>query len=163
MNSSGFRIKIILLAWLAVIGFDFFLHGGILARFYSESNGFLLPSEEAFRLIPLGYVSFLLFVVLLGWLMPRFGIEGWQPGLYFGLKAGVLMGGSLALGLISITTVSVTFIIAWSSGQIIEFGIAGAVLGSGLAAVGLRPLGIKVAVFFVIMFGLGVIIQNVIT
>lgn len=161
MNPFGYLIKIVLLALLAVIGFDFFLHGGVLARFYSEPSSFLLPQEEAFRLIPLGYVAFLLLFVLLIWLMPKLGIVGWRPGLVFGLKVGMLAGGASALGLISISTVSPILIIAWSLGQAVELGIAGMVLGSGLAVTRLRPLLVKVTVFFIIMFVLGVVLQSI--
>ena len=137
------------------------MHGGVLARFYSEPSNFLLPQEEAFRLIPLGYVAYLLLVVLLVWLMTRLGIAGWRPGLLFGLKVGVLTGGASALGLISISTVSPILIIAWSLGQVVELGIAGMVLGSGLAVIRLRSLLFKVTVFFIIMFALGVFLQNI--
>ena len=45
--------KIGLLALLAVIGFDLFLHAGILASWYSRPSTFLRPPEETFKLIPL--------------------------------------------------------------------------------------------------------------
>jgi len=157
----GYLIKIVLLTLLAVIGFDFFLHGGVLARFYSEPSSFLLTQEEAFRLIPLGYVTLLLLVVLLIWLMLRLGVVGWRPGLVFGLKIGILIGGASALGLISISTVSPILMVAWSLGQVIELGIAGMVLGSGLAVTRLRTLSVKVTVFFIVMFGLGVVLQSI--
>ncbi len=161
MKPLGYKIKIALLAWLAIIGFDFFLHGGVLARFYTRSSDFLLSPEEAFRLIPLGYLALLLFVILLFWLMTRIGIEEWKSGLVFGLKVGILTGGASALGLISISTVSLTLVIAWSLGQVIELGISGIVLGSGLAATRLRTLMVKVIVFFIITFVLGVAIQSI--
>ena len=63
VKHTGHLVKIGLLAWLAVIGFDLFLHAGVLAGIYSEPSPFLLPPEEAFRLIPLGYLSFLMLIV----------------------------------------------------------------------------------------------------
>ena len=161
MKPLGYKIKIVLLAWLAIIGFDFFLHGGVLARFYSGSSSFLLSPEEAFRLIPLGYTALLLFIVLLIWLMPKLSITGWKPGLIFGLKVGVILSSASALGLISISTISITLITAWSLGQVIELGIAGIVLGSGLAVTRLRPLVVKVTAFFIIMFILGIVLQSI--
>ena len=161
MKPLGYKIKIVLLAWLAIIGFDFLLHGSVLARFYSESSSFLLSPEEAFRLIPLGYLALLLFVILLIWIMTRLSIEGWKSGLLFGLKVGLLTGVAFGLGLVSITTVSLILITAWSLGQVIELGVAGIVLGSGLAATRLRPLVVEVTIFFFIMFILGVAIQSI--
>jgi len=163
MKPSGHKIKIVLLAWLAIIGFDFFLHGGVLAGVYSESSTFLLTPEEAFRLIPLGYLALLLFIILLIWIMPRLNITGWKSGLVLGLKIGLLLAGASALGLISISTISLNLITVWSLGQVFEFCIAGTVLGSGLVATRLRPLLVKVIVFFVITFVLGVVIQNIVS
>lgn len=51
---------ITLLSWLSMLGFDFFLNAGLLARLYLEPSPFLLPPAEAFRRIPIGYLSFLL-------------------------------------------------------------------------------------------------------
>jgi len=154
-------VKISLLAMLATVGFDLFLHSGVLAGLYSSPSPFLLPAEEAFRLIPVGYLAFLLLIVLLIWLMPRLGILGWRPGLTFGLKLGALIWGSLTLGLLSISTASPILMVAWFLGQTAELGIAGMVLGSGLASTRLRPLLVRVAVFFAVMVALAIVFQNI--
>src|SRR5947209_7534433 len=58
---SGQRLALIsLLAWLAMIGLDFFLHGGLLAGLYTAPAAFLLPPAQAFSRIPLGYAGFFL-------------------------------------------------------------------------------------------------------
>jgi hypothetical protein len=54
MKRAGYLVKIGLLAMLATIGFDFFLHAGLAAELYSRQSPFLLPAEQAFRLIPIG-------------------------------------------------------------------------------------------------------------
>jgi len=51
-----------------MLGFDFFLNAGLLSRMYLKPSPFLLPPERMFKLIPLGYLSFLLMAVLLYWL-----------------------------------------------------------------------------------------------
>ena len=51
-------ILLTLLGWLSMIGFDFFLHAGLLARLYLIPSPFLLPATTTFRLIPVGYLSF---------------------------------------------------------------------------------------------------------
>ena len=115
-----------------MIAFDFLLHGGILASFYVEPSPFLLPLEQAFRLIPLGYLSFLLLAILLVWLMLRLDIRGWLDGLIFGAKLGALVWGAMVLGLMSISTASVGLLVGWFVGQTVELAIAGAFAGSGL-------------------------------
>ena len=71
MNNPSKRriVGAVFLSWLAVLGLDFPLHGGILARLYQEPSPFLLSPEQSFKLIPLGYLSFLLVSVLIVWLL----------------------------------------------------------------------------------------------
>ncbi len=162
MNRSiGHLIKIGGLAFVATIGFDLFLHAGILYPLYSGANSFLLAPEESFRRIPFGYLSFAILTALLLWLMSRLQIQGWRRGILFGLVFGALVWGSLVLGLFSISKASPTLLIGWFLGQTAEFGIGGMVIGSGLATDRLRPLLIKVFVFFAVVVVLGVVIQNI--
>jgi hypothetical protein len=90
------------LAWLAMLGVDFFLHAGLLAQVYAQPGPFLLPPQDAFRLIPLGYAAFLLLDILLIWLLVRLQVSTFRGGLVFGLKLGALAWGTLILGLLSI-------------------------------------------------------------
>jgi hypothetical protein len=53
---------IVLLSWIAVIGVDFFLSAGLFSKLFIEQSPFLLPPEQSFRLIPVGYLAFLVFI-----------------------------------------------------------------------------------------------------
>lgn len=48
-------VGVTLLSWFAILGFDFLLHSGLLARLYVDPSPFLLSPQDAFRLIPLGH------------------------------------------------------------------------------------------------------------
>ncbi|RJP50235.1 MAG: hypothetical protein C4583_10890 [Anaerolineaceae bacterium] len=159
--SIGFSIKLILLAWLSMIGFDFFLHAGLLAPLYQKKSAFLLPPEQSFALIPIGYLSFLGLAVLLIWLMVKLNVQGWQKGTLFGLQLGFLAWGSLTLGLYSITTASPELLLGWFLGQTVELGIAGAVGGHGLAKRKLGRLFWLVLLFVIVAMAAGIIWQNV--
>lgn len=126
------------IAWLSMIGFDFFLHGGVLARWYVTPSPFLLPPPTAFARIPLGYLSFALLAVLLLWTLQRAKVEDWRHGAAIGLWIGSLVWGSLSLGLYSISTAPPGLLFGWFVGQSVELGIAGTVLGAGLSG---HPLG----------------------
>ena len=152
-------IKLTLLAWLAMIGFDFILHAGLLARLYLEPSPFLLPPQRAFALIPVGYLSFLILAFLLVWLMTQLRISGWRPGGMFGLHFGALAWGALILGLLSISTAPIVLMIGWFVGQTIEFGIGGMVVGSALASVPYRRLLLLVLVGVAGAFVITIILQ----
>jgi hypothetical protein len=158
---TGYLIKITLLSWFSMIGFDFFLHAGLLAPLYSQPSPFLLSPERAFALIPLGYLSFLIFGIFLLWLMVRLEIKGWKKGAIFGLQVGFLTWGSFSLGLYSISTVSPLLLTGWFLGQALELGIAGGVIGHGLEQSKLRRLFISVSIFVAVSVVLSVILQNV--
>jgi hypothetical protein len=125
---------IALLAWLGMVGFDFLLHGGLLARLYMQGSPFLLPPLDAFRLIPLGYAAFLLLAVLLVWLMRLAGVTGARSGFWFGLQLGGLAWGALVLGLASISTIPLPLAAGWWAGQTLELGVGGAIAGRALEA-----------------------------
>jgi hypothetical protein len=110
MHEPGVRLSLrslillTLLGWLSMIGFDFFLHAGLLARLYLTPSPFLRPATTAFRLIPVGYLSLLVLALILVWLMTRLQMKRAWSGAVFGLQLGGAMWGALVLGLLSIST-----------------------------------------------------------
>jgi hypothetical protein len=152
---------ITLLAWLSVVGFDFLLHASLLAPLYEIPSPFLLPPERAFVLIPIGYLSFIIFVILVVWLMVRLKITNWQAGLKFGLIFGALVWAALTISLISISTAPILLMVGWFVGQTIETGLAGLVIGAGLGAEKLWSILIWVSIFVVGSFVLGIVLQNI--
>jgi hypothetical protein len=154
------RVVVTLLAWLAMIAFDFFLHAGILSRLYTRSSPFLLPPERAFALIPLGYASFLLLATGLVWLAPRLQIRGGSAGFRFGLASGALVWGALVLGLASISTAPFELLIGWFLGQTLELGLRGAVVGSALGGARMTGIALRVFVLVLALFILTVVLQT---
>lgn len=159
--SFWFYLRLTLLTWFAIIGIDFFIHAGLLAGLYTEPNPFLLPPEQAFAMIPVGYLSFLALAVLLLWLMAKIGIRGWRQGAVFGLQFGLISGISSTLGLFSIATVPPVFLGGWFLGQVLELCIAGMVAGSGLENRRLGRLFLRVLVFVIAAVVITIILQNV--
>ena len=159
-SSTGRLTRIGILAWLSMLGIDFLLHAGVLAGLYASASPFLLAPSEAFRRIPLGYLTFLLITVLLMWLLRGTGTTGMRGGFAFGLKLGLLTWGALLLGLASISTAPPQLLLGWWIGQSIELGVAGAVAGRGLEAGSLKKLTLGVIGLMIVCVILTVILQT---
>ena len=127
-------------AWMLSLGFDVFLHGGLLASLYVAPSPFLLGPEDAFRRIPLGYLAFLVLTLTLYWLLRRLGVRGAIAGFRRGSAAGAIVWGAFALGLYSISTVTLRLVAGWWIGQALELGLAGAVLGAAANGVPLKRI-----------------------
>jgi hypothetical protein len=147
-------------AWVLSVGFDVFLHGGVLARVYVEPSPFLLPPEEAFRRIPLGYLTFLGLTLALVWLLRRLDIRGSLAGFRFGATAGAVVWGALTLGLFSISTGTLPLLAGWWIGQTVELGLAGAVLGAAANRVPLKRIWVIVAVSVVALVVVTIALQS---
>ncbi len=148
------------LGWLAKLGVDFFLHAGVFARLYAgDDSPFLLGAAEAFARIPFGYLCFALYAALLVWLMNRMRISGAWRGGRFGLTLGAFVWSATVLGLYSITTARPALLLAWFVGEVIQMGVAGMVIGSGLAGRSLWKLGGIVLGIVVVLILATVILQ----
>jgi hypothetical protein len=132
-------------AWVLSLGFDMFLHGGVLARLYVHPGPFVLAPDEAFRRIPLGYAAFLVLTASLSWLLRRLDVRGASAGFRHGAVAGGIVWGAFAAGLYSISTVTMPMLAGWWIGQTIELGLAGAVLGAAAGGKALRRIWLVVA------------------
>ena len=154
-------LVIILLSWLAMVAWDFLLHGGLLACFYVADDAFLLPPLEAFQRIPLGYAAFLIIAVFIYWLLPRLELQDGRAAFVFGLKLGAFMWGAQMLALYSISTIQLDTALAWFLGQTFEMGVGAWVIFQGLQAESLKRLTWRVLAFLILSFILTIILQNV--
>jgi hypothetical protein len=139
------EIGVVGAAWGLSLGFDFFLHAGLLSKFYVETSPFILPPEVAVRRIPLGYLSFLVLTLSLYWLFRRLGTRGAASGFRHGGVVGSIVWGALTLGLYSISTAAWPLLAGWWIGQAVELGLAGAVLGAAAAGMSLKRIWTMVA------------------
>jgi len=147
-------------AWMLSVGFDLFLHGGLLARLYVGASPFLLAPVEAFRRIPLGYLAFLVLTLALYWLLRRLGVRGVIAGFRYGIAAGGVVWGAFTVGLYSISTVTLPLLAGWWIGQTVELGLAGAVLGAAANGVALKRIWAIVAGAVVVCVAGTIVLQN---
>ena len=140
-------IQITALAWFAVIGLDFFLDAGLLARFYRWDLPGFLPPLKMFLYIPLGYVAFLLWTILLVWLMIRLPVSGFRAGAMFGLKVGILIAAAGFFGEMSVFAFPAWMLLLWMAANTLIFtasrrGDRGGTGGAALAPAGAARGGV---------------------
>jgi len=153
-------IHVTALAWLAILGLDFFLNAGLLARFYRWDTPGLLPPVKMFQLIPLGYAAFLLWSVALVWLIARTRAYGAAAGARFGAKLGALLGGAAFLGWLSLFSIPPLMLFCWAFDHAVSFTVGGAVIGAGLAAPRLRTVTRRVLMLVAIALVVTVAMQS---
>jgi hypothetical protein len=158
--SRGRFIKISLLAWIAFLAIDVLVHGGLLADWYARGSPALLTLAEAFARIPLGYLSFLLLVVLIVWLGSRLDVLGAAQGLILGISVGSLLAAAHGLALVSITTIDPALILWWSVAEAIELTVVGGIVGHALASDSLWRLGALIAIGVLASLAVTVALQN---
>jgi hypothetical protein len=156
--SPGRLLLSTLLNWLAVLGFDLFQHAGLFPRLWVDSRSAFLPPGQLFKLLPLGYLAFLVSSALLMWLLVRLRISGWKRGAIFPLQIGAFLYGALVLGWASVFPVKPALLVAIFFGGVAQDSIAGAVLGSGLARHILGGLALNVSLFVIPMVALTVLL-----
>lgn len=159
--SRGRSFSLLMAAWVLSLGFDFFLHGGLLAELYTRESPFLLPPERAFARIPAGYATFFLLTGGLFWLFRRLDVRTGRAGARVGALTGLFLWGVMALALWSVTTAPLDLLAGWGVGQGVELGLAGLVLGAGRGGAPLRRIWIRVALAVVGFLVITVVLQSV--
>lgn len=161
MSSTYARpIPTVLIAWFLSLGVDLFLHAGLLARLYLVKSPFILPADQAFRRIPIGYLAFLLLTAALFWLCRRLDVRGIGAGWRHGFVFGVVLWGSLVAGLYSISTASVPLLAAWWLGQAVELGVSGGVIGGAAAGIPPRRMFLRVLLIVGVLVVLTIALQS---
>ena len=119
------------------------------------------PQEELFRLIPSGYLSFLILTILVGWLFTRIYKEG---NVKSGLTFGAIVGGMYALAMIfgwySAFELPLVFVCLASAGYFIEILSVGFVFGYLIFIPSIKRRIWTLTAIIVGGFILSVVIQN---
>jgi hypothetical protein len=160
MTSIRRLISTVALSWIAMIGVDLSLHAGLLAPLYDWSSPFLLRPSDAFARIPIGYLSFLVLAIALGWLLPRLDIHTGRDGALMAGAFGAVLWAALLLGIWSISTADPTLLAAWWMGQTVELAVGGLVIGSVLGGARVRSVAWKVGALVVAGAVVAVVLQS---
>jgi hypothetical protein len=143
---------------------DFLAHAVLLNSFWTQNNQALKTQDELFRLIPFGYLSFLLLTILFGGVYVQlFRSKGnAKKGLAFGAAGGGLFALSNFFGWYSFLNLPTLFLLLASLVYFVEISAVGLVFGYLL-----HPATIKKRIWIVSStivsgFILGIAFQNIV-
>ncbi len=151
------------LAWLFFLMLDFLAHAVLLRSFWEQDFQALKSKVELFRLIPFGYLSFLILTILFGWLYARlFKTDGdVKKGLAFGAICGGLFALSNFFGWYSFLNLPPLFMFLASLGYFVEISGVGFVFGYLLHPASIKKRIWAIISFIVFGFFLGIALQNI--
>jgi len=121
INRRRFWITAII-AWIVFIGIDFLFHASLLETLWQEEIELIKPDKDLFILIPVGYLSFFLLTVLVGYAFTK--IYQKKPKskevIGFSLIFGLLFSGSNLLGLFAYVDIPLKQLIIFNVVYFIE-------------------------------------------
>jgi hypothetical protein len=162
INKTRFILASVL-AWLFFLMLDFMAHATLLNLFWAKEYPALKSKEELFRLIPLGYLSFLILTLLIGWVYIRFYREGGnaKKGLSFGAAFGGMFALATFLSWYSALNLPVLFVLLVSAVYFIEIAAVGFVYGYLLPPESVIKRVWLLSGVVLLGFVLSVILQNI--
>jgi len=121
INRRRFWITTIL-AWMVFIGIDFLFHASLLERLWQEEIEIIKSAKDLFILIPVGYLSFFLLTVLVGYAFTK--IYQKKPKskevIGFVMIFGLLFSGSNLLALFAYVDIPLKNLIIYNVVYFIE-------------------------------------------
>jgi hypothetical protein len=154
------RLRVALIVWLAMLGLDFVLGGGLFAGLYRDGGTFILAPADAFRRIPIGYLAFLIVAMTIVEITHRLSLSRMRDGIRFGVLAGAVFGGTWSLSLYSIATLSAGIALAFAVTWIVLITIGAAVAAAAVARTSLRGLVFRVIALDVVCVAVVITLQS---
>lgn len=153
-----------IIAWIVFIGIDFFFHASLLESLWQEEIDSIKPEMDLFVLIPLGYLSFLLLTLLVGYSFTK--IFQTKPNrtkvLGFALIFGLLYSISNLFGVFSFVNIPLKHLIIMNVIYFIEISAVVFIFYKAAYRNKLnRVLWYSILTFFALVI-IGIIIQNII-
>jgi hypothetical protein len=151
------------MAWLAFIGVDFLFHASIFESIWKEDIAIFKSTTNLTILIPIGYLSFLLLSVLIGYLFFRiFKIKPAIKEVFkFGLIFGLLFSLSNILGLFSYIDIPLKPLLLFNLASFIEIIVITLSLYFTMFAVNLKRVILYTILGFILLLISGIVIQNI--
>ena len=153
-----------IIAWIVFIGIDFFFHASLLESLWQEEIEAIKPAIDLFILIPIGYLSFLLLTLLVGYSFTK--IYQSKPSrkevTVFSLIFGFLFSGSNFLAFIGFVNIPLKNVLIYNLIYFIEISAVVFIFYKTLYKTKIKKMvWYSILAFFVLII-LGITLQNII-
>lgn len=162
MNGRRF-FRSTFLAWLIFIGIDFLIHASLLEKLWAEDVAAIKPSLDLAVLIPVGYTSFLLLTILVGFVCIKVypNKPSFNSFLKFGLIFGFFYALSNLLAVYSYVNIPLNHLLFINVGYLIEICFVVYVYYKTYYEEKKRKHFFLSILYFLILIFVGVIVQNI--
>lgn len=163
MHRNNF-IRSTLLAWLIFIGIDFLMHASILENLWAQEIESIKSSIDLAILIPIGYLSFLLLTVLVGFIFIRIYPQktDLKKVFRFAFLFGGLFGISNLLAVYSYINLPLKHLVFFNLTYLIEIIAVVLVYNNTYYKYKIRRQTLIYLIYFISLIILGIVIQNII-
>jgi len=152
-----------IIAWIVFIGIDFFFHASLLESLWQNEIEAIKPKMDLFVLIPLGYLSFLLLTLLVGYSFAKIFQEkpAYIKVLKFALVFGLLYSVGNLLAVYSYVNIPLKLLIIMNVIYFIEISAVVFIFYKSTYRKKLnRILWYSILTFFALII-IGIILQNI--
>jgi len=161
INRRRFWITTIL-AWIVFIGIDFLFHASLLETLWQEEITLIKPDKDLFILIPVGYLSFFLLTVLVGYAFTKIYQEKPKSKEVIGfiLIFGFLFSGSNLLAFFAFVDIPLKQLIIYNVVYFIEISAVIFIFYKAMSRKKINKLVWYSILTFFVMILIGITIQN---
>ena len=162
-NQGRFWVTAIL-AWIVFIGIDFLFHASLLKSLWQEDIDLFKPAMDLFIFIPIGYLSFLLLTLLVGYSFTKIypSKPNKNQAIQFALVFALLYAVSNVLGLYSYVNIPLKHLMVNNGVYFIEIASVVFVFYKATYKNTLKKFVWQTLLAFFSMVFIGIVIQNLI-
>jgi hypothetical protein len=153
-----------IIAWMVFIGIDFLFHASLLKSLWQEEIEAIKPAMDLFFLIPIGYLSFLLLTLLVGYSFTKIyqSKPSRKEATVFSLIFGFLFSGSNFLGLVAYVDIPMKQLLLYNLVYFIEILTVFFIFYSTVYNTKIKKMVWYSILAFIILIVLGITFQNII-
>jgi hypothetical protein len=152
-----------IIAWIVFIGIDFLFHASLLESLWHEEIAAIKPAMDLFFLIPIGYLSFLLLTLMVGYSFSKIyqSKPNRKEATVFTLIFGFLFSGSNFFALIAYVYIPMKQSLVYNLVYFIEILAIFLIIYNTFYTTKIKKMVLYSTLSFFVLIVLGITFQNI--